>query len=121
MNLAVFIQVGAVPGDAVIEDGIEFGAAGAFEIQVNEIINLGPGVNLGGIEIGLEVVQFIGVGFLAEDGGAVIISEGLLNGVGVVFKVEDEDIALLRVRAVQSGQGLNGPDAGQNLVHVHRV
>jgi hypothetical protein len=37
------------------------------------------------------------------------------------WKVEHEAVVLLRVRAVEPRQGLHRFDAGERLVHVHRV
>ena len=45
----------------------------------------------------------------------------MLDGLGVVLEIEDEDIVLLRVGTVQAGQRLHGFDAGKHLVHIHRV
>jgi hypothetical protein len=44
------------------------------------------------VKLALERVKFIGVGFLAENGGAVIGGERLLDNFGVVLEVENEDI-----------------------------
>ena len=41
--------------------------------------------------------------------------------VGIVHEVEHEDVVLLRVRAVEPREGLDGLDAGERLVDVHRV
>jgi hypothetical protein len=37
------------------------------------------------------------------------------------MEVEHEHVVLLRVRAVQARERLHGLDAGERLVHVHRV
>ena len=66
-------------------------------------------------------MQLVRVGLLGEDRRAVVVGEGLLDRLGVVHEVEHEDVVLLRVRAVQARERLHRLDAGEHLVHVHRV
>ncbi len=74
------------------------------------------------VEVGLQVVQLVGVGLLAEDGRAVVVARTTVwIVVGVVQEVEHEGIVLLGVRAVQARERLHGLDAGERLVHIHRV
>ena len=69
----------------------------------------------------MQVVQLIGVGFVGEDRGAVVRLKRLADSIGVIGKVEDENIVLLRVRSIEARQRLHCLDARQNFVHVHRV
>ena len=73
------------------------------------------------VQFRLERVKLVRVRLLAEDGGAVIVGKRLLDGLGVVLEIEDENIVLLRVRPVQAGERLHRFDAGEHLVHIHRV
>ena len=66
-------------------------------------------------------MELVGVGLVGEDRGLVVIGERLPDRVGVVVKVEDEHVPLARMRPVEPRQGLDRPDAGERLVHVHRV
>ena len=66
-------------------------------------------------------MQLVRVGFLAEDRRAVVVGERLLDRLGVVHEIEDEHVVLLRMRPVQPRERLHRLDAGQRLVHVHRV
>ena len=66
-------------------------------------------------------MQLVRVGLVAEDRGAVVGLERLLDGLGVVHEVEHEGVVLLRVGAVQARQRLHRLDAGQRLVDIHRV
>jgi hypothetical protein len=54
------------------------------------------------VEGSLEVVELVGVSFLTENGRPVVIGEGFGDRLRVVLKVENEDIMLLRVGAVQA-------------------
>jgi len=73
------------------------------------------------VQVGLEVVQLVRVGLLAEDGGAVVGLERLADGVGVVVEVEHEGILLRGMGAVETREGLHRLYAGERLVHVHGV
>jgi hypothetical protein len=57
-----------------------------------------------------QVTQFVGVGLLCEQRGAVVGLKCEGYGVGVVLEVEDEAIVLLRMRAVEARQSLHGLD-----------
>jgi len=54
------------------------------------------------IELGLQIMQLVGVGLLAEDGRAVVVGEGAFDDLGVVVEVENEDVVLLWVSAVEA-------------------
>ena len=66
-------------------------------------------------------MELIGVGFAAEDGSAVVIGEGLLDGLSIVLEIENEDVVFVRVGAVQAGERLDCLDAGKRLVDIHGV
>jgi hypothetical protein len=61
--LAVFVKVLGVDRDAGIENGIKFVALGAGEKVIDEGVDLFGRINLGVVEIGLQIVEFVGVGF----------------------------------------------------------
>ena len=69
----------------------------------------------------MEVVQLIGIGLVGQDRRAVEVREGVTDGVGVVQKVQNEGVVLLRMRPVEARQRLHRLDARQRLVDVHRV
>ena len=106
---------------AGIEDRVELVAVGAAEIQLDQFIDLRSVVDLVAVERGLEIVQLVRVGLLAEDRRPVIVVERLLDRFRVVHEVEHEYIVLLRMRAVEPRQRLHRLDAREQLVHVHRV
>ena len=68
-----------------------------------------------------QVVQAVGVGFSAQDGGFVEGLETLFNVVAAVNEVEHKGIFLLRTCAVKSRKGLNGLQSMQRLVYIHAV
>jgi hypothetical protein len=54
------------------------------------------------VQRGLEVVQLVRVGLLAENARAVVIGERLGDRLDVVLEIEDEDIVFLRVGAIEA-------------------
>ena len=66
-------------------------------------------------------MELVGVGLVRQDRRAVEVGEGVADGFGVVQEVEHEDVVFLRVRPVQPRERLHRLDAGERLVHVHRV
>ena len=66
-------------------------------------------------------MEFVRVGLVGQDRGAIVVREGLGDGLRVVQEVQHEDIVLLRVRAVEPGQGLDRPNPREGLVDVHGV
>ena len=72
------------------------------QVELNELVHLVGTVDLAAVEVRLEVVELIWVGLLGQDGRAVVVGEGVPDGVGVVREVEHEGVVLLRVRPVES-------------------
>ena len=97
------------------------GAIGTAEIQLYELINLGGRIDLAALQLGLQVMQLVGIGLLRQNRRPVVVGKRLLDGVGIILKVENEYVVLLRVGAIQARQRLNCFDSGQDLVYIHRV
>ncbi len=72
-------------------------------------------------ELGLKVVEQVRVGGLAQEGPVVVGREGFLNLLGLVGEVQNHRVVLARVNTIEPGQGLDGVDAAELLVHVHGV
>ena len=66
-------------------------------------------------------MKLVRVCLLAQNRGAVVIGKRVLNDLCVVLEIEDEDIVLLRMGAVQTGERLHGFDAAESLIHIHGV
>ena len=60
--------------DAGVEDRVELVAVGAAEVERDELVDLRLGVDLVAVEVGLEVVQLVRVGLLAQDRRAVVVA-----------------------------------------------
>ena len=120
-DLPVLVQVVLVAGNTGVEDRVQALPVGAGEIQLDEVLDLGAGVDFRFAQRGREVVQLVGVGLAAEDRRAVVVREREFDAVAVVQEVEDERIVLLGVRAIEARERLHGLDAGQRLVDVHGV
>ena len=104
--------------------GLQVGMkAGLLAFGIEE--GLGEGLDFGGqidgglVELGLQLVDDVGVGDLLEAGGAIIGQKALQNLLGLVGEVEDEGVFLARIGAVQPLEGLHGKHPGEPLVHVH--
>ena len=121
LHLAVLVQLAQVHRHAGIEDRIELVALGTAKVAPRQILYLLLGIDLSSVQVGLQVVQLVGVGLIGQDRRPVEVRERCADGVGVVQKVQHEHIVLLRVRPVEARQGLHRLDAGQRLVHVHGV
>jgi hypothetical protein len=70
-------------------------------VQLDEPVDVLGGVDGVAGEVGLQVVQLVRVGLLAEHGGAVVVGEGALDRVRVVGEVEHRDVVFLRVGLVE--------------------
>ena len=128
--------VGELAAEAATLVGVEIGEAPARRFQrcVEPVlgrpgveVHPGEGPDVVGREHAeveqpvLNLVEEVGVGLLREQGGLVVRLEGLLDLVGLVGEVEHHRALLAGVSAVQAGERLDGVDAPQLLVHVHRV
>ena len=65
----------AVRRHAGVEDRVELVAVGVAEVQRDEVVDLLLVVDLVAVEVGLEVVQLVGVGLLAQDRRSVVVRE----------------------------------------------
>lgn len=73
IHLTIFVELIPVDRHAGIEDGIELIANGTVQVQLRQFINLRLAIHLVAIESGLQIVELVGIHFLGEDGGAVVI------------------------------------------------
>ena len=120
-DLFILVQFVDVDLHAPVQDGVELLAILAVQVPHHKLPDLIRRVHLGTVQIGLEVVEFVWIGFVGEDRGPVVAREGLGDGIRVVQEVKHEDIVLLRVRAIEPRQRLDGLDPGECLVNVHGV
>ena len=121
IHLSIFVEFFFVRCYAGIQDGVELVDVRTVQVLPREDIYLFLGIDLGVVEIGLQIVQLVGIGLLGQDRGAVEFGERVADGVGIVQEVQDEDVVLVRMGAVQARQGLYGLDARKRLVDVHRM
>ena len=96
-------------------------ALSGLEVHRTEAFDFLVEVDAGRIELPLDRVHPRRVDFLAHLGSLEIGLEGFADLVAVVDEVKNESVLLEGMGAVQPGKGLNGLDAGQSLVDVHRV
>ena len=82
VDLAVLVEVLLVDGDAGVEDRVELCRGrrrrGRASTSSSTCV---VGVDLIAVEVGLQVVQLVRVGLLAEDRGAVVVGERRLDRV----------------------------------------
>jgi hypothetical protein len=98
--LPVFVEARQIGRHAHIENGVELFAGRTAEVQLDQSIHLIGGIYLIAVERRLQVGQFVGVGFFAQDRGAVVVREGRLNHFRRVHKIQHENIVLLRIRGL---------------------
>ena len=91
------------------------------EVDGAEPLDLFLKVDPGRIQLALDRVHAGGVDLLAHLRALVVRLEGFADLLAVVHEVEDEGVLLEGMHAVQPGQRLHGLDAGEPLVHEHRV
>ena len=106
---------------AGIEDRIKLVAVGAAEEQLDDLLHLFGRIDLRVVQRGLQVVQLVGIGFLRQQRGAVVVLKRERDRFAVVLEVEHEAVVFLRVRAVEPRERLDRLYARQRLVHIHRV
>ncbi len=123
VDLPVLVELVLVDGHAGIEDRVELVAVGAAEVQLDELRRPAPASRPAQpSSVGLQVVQLVRVGLLAEDRRAVVVGEGVRRSSRCrSWKSSTKHVVLLRMRPVQARERLHGLDAGERLVHVHRV
>lgn len=78
VDLAILVERLVVGGDASVENWVETVSIGVAKVELDELINLGFVVDLIGIQLGLQVVQLVRVGLLAENGRSVVRGEGTI-------------------------------------------
>ena len=94
-------QVAPVDRHAGVQDRIEPVAILPVEVAPLQLVDLLLGIDLGAIQVRLQVVQLVGVGLVGQNRGSVVVRERLADGVGVVEKVEHGHVVLLAVRPVE--------------------
>src|SRR5207244_2599120 len=100
---------------------IDLVAICAGKEKIDKRLNLFPRIDLRITKRRPEIIELIWIGLFAQDGRAIVVGEGCDNRLGVVLKIKNENIVLLRMRAIESRQCLYRLDPGKWLVHVHRV
>jgi hypothetical protein len=63
------------------------------------------------------VVQFVRFSFRAVNCRAAVVLESQLDSICIVLEIQHKGIMLLRMRSVQSRQGLQGLDVGEQFVN----
>ena len=111
-HLPVLVQLALIDRHAGVQDRVEPVAFGPAQVAPHELVDLFLGIDLGAVQVRLQVVQLVGVGLVGQDRRPIVVRERLADGVGVVEEVEHEHIVLLGVRPVEARQGLNRLDAG---------
>ena len=84
VDLTVLVQLLPVDRDAGVQNRVQLVAIGPGKVPVHQLVHLCRAVDLVAVEVRLEVMQPVWVGLLSQDGGAVVVGEGRLDGVGVV-------------------------------------
>src|SRR3972149_8089775 len=64
-------------------------------------------------------MQFIGVCFIAQYGGSIVIGKSKLNDFSIVHEIQYESISFKGMRPVEARQGLNCLDPGKLFIHIH--
>ena len=62
----------------------------------DELLDLLLGIDLGAVQVRLQVVQLVGVGLVGQDRRPVEVRERVADGIRVVEEVEHEHVVLLR-------------------------
>ena len=119
--LTIFLEFALVDRYAGVENRIQLVAFGPAQVALHEVIDLLLGIHLDGIQIRLQVVQFVGICLVGQDSRPIEVRERVVDGVDVVQEIQHEDIVLLGVCPVEPRQGLHRLDAGERLVHIHGV
>src|SRR5262245_10135116 len=81
LDLAALVQLCAVGRDTPVEHDVEPVAVGAAEVEPNELVHLRRLVDPGRVEVGLQVMEFVRVGLVAEDRRPVVRRERPLDRV----------------------------------------
>ena len=55
--------------------GVEFFAGGGGEEEIDDGVDVVIAIDSGGIEAAFEVMEFVGIGLFAEDGGAGVVGK----------------------------------------------
>jgi hypothetical protein len=94
-----------------VEDRVEPVAVRTIQVQLH--VDLFQGMDLAAVQLVFQRMKLVGIRGAAENGGAVIIGERLLDGVDVVVKGEYEHGVFVGVGAFEQ--------AGQHrlLAHIH--
>jgi hypothetical protein len=90
-----------------------------LQFHGHDAIDLEIVVVSGGVELGAEVVDEIGVAHVCQLGGRVVGLERLEHVLRVVHEVQHVGRVLAGMGTIQPGESLHGLDAGQALTDVH--
>ena len=110
LHLPVLVQLAPVDRHTGVQDRIEAVAVLPAQVAPHELLDLFLGIDLGAVQLRLQVVQLVGVGLVGQDRRPIEVYERVADGVGVVEEIEHEHVVLLGVRPVQARQGLHRLD-----------
>jgi len=83
--------------------------------------HFGLEVDARGIELGLDLIELVGIDLLPHHGAFVVLAESLLDFARLIDEIEHESVVLERMGAVQARQRLYGLNPSEALVHIHGV
>ena len=109
--MSVLVEIGQINRNAGVKDGIEFVAVGYVLVKINQRGDLVWGVDLISLQVRFQSVQLVWVCLPARDRRPVGRGKGVLDDLGIVLGIQNENVVLLRMRTIQTRQRLNRLDA----------
>ena len=85
-----------------VKDRIEFVPICTTQVESHQILHLLPAVYLMTIKFCFQIVQLVSVCFANLNSGTVVVLKCSFNSLGIVRKVEDKGIMLLRVCPIEA-------------------
>ena len=100
-SVFVFAELGTIDSYADIQDWVELVSVLPVQIEPYELFDFRLVVDLEAVEIRLEIVQLIRIGFPAQNSCPIEWLERFLDHLCLVQEVEHEDIVFLRVGSIE--------------------
>jgi hypothetical protein len=72
LDLAILVEILLIDSDAGVKNGVKSIPVSVAEVQLDQAVNVGGAINFCRVDVCFQIMQFVGVGLVAENRRAVV-------------------------------------------------